>query len=322
MKKIILILFLLSIKIYASDSLSKVLVGNINFNNNIKLDRMEALEAVKYALLLSGKFTITTDDEIAAANKNIQNSAVLDFNPINVANECNAEELLFLGINQFQNMLRVDAAFVNVADTSIRKMGFGYELLHLRDKKTDEPVILPSLVKAAQKAIAGAIDSNLYQNVTEEAYQVKPQFSLAIGGIDYHNSDTLELWDLFEKKVISSYDAVENIFEAVYHTKQYAVYDIETRDSIYALFGFYGVENYKSPTNIEVETLRKFQVDYIITGKITRIPDGAEIKLYLVRIQEDSYIIENEAKTLLLHDSQEEFGLTLKFITTKLLGIM
>lgn len=322
MKILLILLLLLNLNLFAQDNTKKVIIGNLNISKFTKTNQKEAIEAIKYALLLSGKYELTSQQEIDVAQKKLESQPVMDQGPINIAIETKSDELLFVGINQFIKMIRVDVAFVNISDTSQKKLGYGYELISILEKNTDKPLIFPSLVIACQRAIAAAIDSNLYENVEEKRYKVSPVPSLVIGGLTYQNEDTLEKWDIFDKKVLSSYDAVENIFASVYKSGKYSVYDIDTRDSIYALFGFHGVENYNAPTNIEIETLRRFQVDFVITGEIKRIERGAEIKLYLIRIKDEDYIIENESKTLLIHDSQEEFGLTIQFLTSKLLGII
>ena len=320
MKKTILILLFFAVSAFAQDSLQKVTVVNVNIATSLELEKSEVLEAIDYSMRLGGKHALASNDEIAEATKKIKNSPMMDPGPINIALETGSEKLMFAGVNRFKNVLRVDIALVDVADTSKRQTGYGYALLNFRQFDTDAPVIMPSLVRAIQRAYAAAVDSAIYENVENKEYRVFPAAPTVIAGLNYVDNDSLETWDIFTKKMISSYDAIEVIFEQVAKHKNYFVYDTETRDSVYAMFGYYVVENYNSPTHAEIDALRKFKVEYIITGNLRRIENGAELKLYLIRIDENSADIIKEDKTIVLHDSQEEFRLSLSFLTNKLLG--
>lgn len=320
MKKTIILLLFFAISAFAQDSLQKVTVVNINIAPSLELKRSEALEAIDYSMRLGGKHALVSADEISAATKKIENTPMMDPGPINVALETGSEKLLFAGVNRFKNVLRVDIALVDVADTTQRQTGYGYALLNFRQFDTDAPVIMPSLVRAIQRAYAAAVDSSIYENVENTEYRIFPAAPTVIAGLNYVDDDTLETWDIFTKKIISSYDAVEVIFEQVAKHKDYFVYDTDTRDSVYALFGYYVVENYNSPTHAEIDALRKFNVEYVITGDLRRIESGAELKLYLIKINENSVEILKEDKTIVLHDNQEEFRLSLSFLTNKLLG--
>jgi hypothetical protein len=319
MKKILLLLIILTFNLNAADSLKNVVIANINKSPNINMNNSEIIKATDFALRLSGKYRIVTNQELDSAKQMIKKNPLLNPGPINTAIETGSDEILFLGVNRFENILRVDAAFVNVQDTNIQKLGFGYQMMNYRDVETEQPLAQPSFTNAAQRAFTMALDSNLYENVEEDKYQVVPAETVVIGGLKYVDSDSLEEWDIFDKKVLTSYDALEIIFEEASKHNEFVVYDLATRDSIYARFGFYGVENYNAPTSYEVDALKKFQVENIITGQLVRKEKGSELTLYLIDITNENYEIIREEKTLVLQDSKEGFRNTIRFLTDKLL---
>ncbi|WP_410969021.1 hypothetical protein, partial [Salmonella sp. SAL4444] len=71
-----------------------------------------------------------------------------------------------------------------------------------------------------------------------------------------------------------SYAVVLDIIRTVLDNPHYVVYDMDTRDSVYALNGLYLIENYSAPSTLELQILERFDVNNYITGAFYREVDG------------------------------------------------
>lgn len=200
-----------------------------------------------------------------------------------LAAKVNADFYVFVRVNKLQNILRVDMSAIDVADTNKKKFGVGYASIRYRKLTDQQQLYDPALLDAFMRAFAVTTgDSTLF--VINDSVSIKPVPTLVIGGINYVNDETQKKWEIFQTKEISSYDAVINIFDEIKDTPDFVVYDIETRDTLYSLFNLLIVENYKSSTTTELKTLYNMDVNYFITGILTRDKVGAILDLYFCRI--------------------------------------
>jgi hypothetical protein len=237
-----------------------------------------------------------------------------------VARELNAGKILFFNISRLENVLRMDITEAKTGETSISNSGTGYAALRYRHMANEEIVYDPPLLEAAQRAFALAEkDSFMFANVDKE-FRVLPAETMVIGGLDFQNDESIQpKWDIFDRKEVNSYDASESIFSAAKDNPKYVVFDIATRDSAYALFNLHMVENYRPPTNFEINALNKLEVGYYITGIIKRTGDGAAVTLHLCRIGENNLQIINSVEGTLKEDKVSEFRKLLMELTGKLL---
>jgi hypothetical protein len=203
-------------------------------------------------------------------------------------------------------MLRVDMTSIYAKDTSIKAAGVGYASLRYKRMKDEKMLYDPELLTATMRAFAVVQnDSSLFKN--SDSNWVKPVPTLMIGGINYINSNELPAWDIFLHKEVSSYDAVETIFDEIRLSNDFAVYDIQTRDSVYALFNLVEIENYMSPTASEIKSLSKMEVGYYITGNLERSEIGALLDLYLCQITKSHLEIIKKKTLVVKEDSEKEF---------------
>ncbi len=239
----------------------------------------------------------------------------------NIAKIMNADKLIFMTINKLKNMIRVEIAAKGPDPASKASRGIGYALVRYKHKRDNSPLTDPTLLNAIQRAFAASMgDSSMYSHL-EGDLQVYPARTLVIGGLIFQNDSRYRDWELFDYKEINSYDAVETIFEAATASKKYVPYDVATRDSIYAMYNMYGVENYKSPSTFELEALSELEVQSYITGMFTRTEEGATIELYLADIEESRLEINKSAAGSINDDDIEEFRSELQKLTRELLDI-
>jgi hypothetical protein len=263
-------------------------------------------QAMNYAAMLSGKYELIppayVDSVFTAFELKGKKPTAIE-----IGRKVDSDKILFASLSRLHNMLRVDLQIFNTDDEEKTSTGKGYELMNFYDLKSNEMLIDPSLLKATQRAFADVTGDSLMFDSKTGSYRVYPATSLVISGIAYVGMPDTTDWQLYRNRVISSYDAAETIFEVMRDKPNYITYDIPTRDSIYAMFNMFGIENYMPPTNIEVEALRKLEVDYFISGKISFKKDSAILNLMLFKITPSGQNMVKTVSGTLSEDNTEEF---------------
>lgn len=244
-----------------------------------------------------------------------------------VAKILESDKIAFLNVNRLANILRVDATFMGVDEDLKKEFGKGYSLIRYREQKTDKQIYDVALLEAVQKAIANALGDSLLYSSAGGSFQVFPTKTIAIGGIDFQESDqivndkSIKKWDLFRNKEVSSFDAVESIFEELYKSKKFVAYDIASRDSMFAYFGIYGVDNCHLPSIDEITILRDMDIDYYIFGAIVRNEEGASITLSLNQVGDNQLTTIKSAKGEIAEDNILDLRKVVKELIHKLIDI-
>jgi hypothetical protein len=222
-------------------------------------------------------------------------------------------------INRLNDILGVTIIIDPISDTLRSNSGTGFANLNLRDINTEKSVYDLSLTYALQRAFADAYDDSTMFDDAPEEYKIYPWKTLVIGGLEFKENEKLRNWEIFQEKVVNSFTIVENIFEASYNNAPYIVYDTATRDTLYTKFNMYGIENYDAPTRYEIDALVNFDIDFYITGSLTRIADGAEIKIFLCEVEKNGLKISKTVKDIIEEDSMEKLEEKIRELTKKLL---
>lgn len=323
MKKLMMILFFCFFCVVLENAKGEVkttlLIGNIKLGQKAEIIKATKVEAaLNLAAGLSGKYvlipTILRDSVAVLLSKDGVKPQ------INILSDTlGADKIVFVLVSRIENMLRVELNLVDAKNTSDRNLGEGFASIHYMFSDSVLLVDL-ALLQAVQRAFAVAVkDSNLYANC-EESFRVFPAPTLIIGGLDYkENPSYFPKWDLFDRPIVSSYDAVESIFEQAKESSKYVVYDIATRDTIYALFNLYIIENHKPPSYLEIEVLDNFLVRRYITGTFTQQKNSADIELVLYEIIGGKLKPIKSEKGIIQKDDLMEFRRVLKDLTKKLL---
>ena len=296
----------------------KILIGNVQ-----KGLGADSIPAVKFSQALKLATTVTEKYELIDQNKidslyDVYNSDKL--NVLQAADLLNADLIIFGRLDRLHNLLRVDIKLVDPADSSISK-GTGYDLLNFVDMKKNERMIDPGILAATQRAFAQAKNAPLLYDDAPGTMKVYPTSTLVVAGLGFVGQKDTTKWDIYNNKEVNSFSVVESIFEAASKYDKYTVYDTDTRDSLYALFNLYGIENYMSPTTYEIDALRKMQVDYFVTGRIEFETDSADIKMVLFRIDSMGQTPVREVNGVLREDKVKTMNKTIRKLTYKLLKL-
>ncbi|MFP4370069.1 MAG: hypothetical protein ACLFR2_10850 [Candidatus Kapaibacterium sp.] len=294
-----------------------VLLANVNLESAENVSRSKFEAALNIALNLTNKYRLVPSYYADSVRKQLERSEIAP-TAKNLADELQACEIMFASVKTFKNILRVDlTAALNQNPDEVNK-GTGYALMHYFNEADDKHIADPNLLEALQRAFADLKnDSLMYHD--KGGLTVYPAKTLVIGGLEYKNNENLPLWEIFEKKVITSYDAAESIFVEARKHKGYVAYDLETRDSLYIMFNLIGIENYTQPTRQEVHALNSFDVEKFIIGTIQRIEEGARITMHLCNISKGDLEVIKTAEDVLKKDDIDQYREIVKKLTAGLL---
>jgi hypothetical protein len=283
-----------------------------------------AISETKIDMALSFAFTILDSKQyISAKERDSISSHLYEMNEnpelMKVAKLSDAKNLLFAKVNVLGNIIRADIDIINVADTTKRSRGFGYALVRYFDKETGDLIYDPALLTSIQRALAVAMNDSLLFVDSIKGFNVRPLPTLVIGSIYYVDYESFKDWEIIRNHVVSSYSAVESIFEAANKSEKYVVYDLATRDSVYSKFKLYGIENYAAPSEHELNALYKVGVDYFITGSLERTDEGAKVMMSLFGIRQRGLLLIEEVEGILKNDKLSELQQLVRKLTRELI---
>ncbi len=318
-KVLILILVFYSIS-YSQDSAKAnyktIFLADVSVAENIEnLSNYKIEAALSLAMELSNKYRFISTPEIDSLLK--LNKVSTEATAIQIAKKLKIDKILFLSINRLSNMLRVEFTTVLTKDEKKKSSGIGYAQLNYKDTSNHYIFDTP-LLQAIQRAFASSENNpNLYSGL-EGKFLAYPAEPLIIGGIEFQNNKDLPEWNLFNNNAVNSYFAAETVFDVIKDTPRYAIYDLESRDSLYALFNLHIIENYRPPTSYELDALNTLEVTHYITGTFIRNGEGANIELYLCKITKKRLEVIRIESEKLTTDSYEEFSNKLRAAASRL----
>lgn len=319
--------------ILQNNNIQNILLANINIDDNLKgnngLNNNKVEAGFQLALDLTNKYK--------NIDFNLKDSILKNSNKLTIkelSTKVNADYSAFLKIKKLENMLRVD---LDLIDSKNEKFsGYGYSLIQFRLKENEQQVYDTALLKALQRALASILDSNLYSKAGG-SFEVYPAPIIVIGGIEFEDkdkygesevnnlkdngsNDILSKWKLFNNKEINSFDAVETIFETIYqNSKKFEVYDIASRDSMFAIFGIYGIDNNHLPTKNEILILDKMKVENYIFGSLVKENNLVTLHLVLSKLNNKNLSVIKKLETQLENDDLYDLREQIKKLTNKLL---
>lgn len=295
-----------------------LLIGNLTFGHQAdSISPLKVEAGINLAAILSKKYSlIPSQIRDSLANYFSSNGIKPQVNII--ADTLKADKILFINVSAIQNMLRMEITSADAKPPYDKNTGEGYALMHFIEKD-NKHLYDPAILAAAQRALASAErDSNLYKD-EEGNFRVFPAETMVIGGIEYKdNPNQFPRWDIFDNQVISSYDAVESIFEEAKNSEKFVVYDIPTRDTIFSIFNMFIPENYRPPSTPEIEALDKFQVKNYICGTLTKLKEHCNLELSLYKIVNGKLKLIRTEKDIVEKDDITIYRKVLKRLTKKL----
>ena len=313
MKKLIIILFLLAVSLQANTS--KILISNVAQGTGAdSISVHKIYTATKLAVDMTSKYIAISD----SVRKQLSDNSTTKINSDSIAKVLDASYFLSSSIDVFHGMLRANVTMVDTK-TKKEKNGFGYA--DLRYVKDGNKIYDVALLTALQRAMMNVTtDSTLYTHQPKE-YRTKPVKSLVIGGFMFDDSNSPLIWTIFNNKSVMSYFASETIYQAAKESEDYAVYDLNSRDSMYAAFNLYLMENFTPPSNTELKILNTFAVENYIFGSIKRVKSHAEVKIVLTELKDGNLSIVRSEVARLEDDYKDDFEKLIKTMTNKVLLI-
>jgi hypothetical protein len=266
------------------DSLQKkVLLTEVSLGENISSVSARKIEiAFATACLLSKKYEAVFPKEVIQQlqEKQLPSSSITEIKQGLTAIQI--DYVAQLKILRLGNVLRITLLLDNVLDTIPSQSGIGYSLLTYRIANSKDSILYDvALLEGIQRALAVTTkEPKLFADL-EGKFQVIPTSTLIVGGIAFFGNDSFPKWDLFKEKTAVSYDAVTSMFLELKDNKNFTTYDIDSRDSLFAMFHLYGLENYQAPTVQEIKAMYTNEVTHYITGTLVRTATGADLDLYL-----------------------------------------
>lgn len=286
--------------------IAKTTVGRAINSEDLHASKFYAAAAL--TCKLSGKYELL-DQSYTDSLANLFKIKDKNASTLNIAKSANASEILFIKSDRIKNILRTEVVTVNTNDTNKVSRGHGYSALRHRSEKTNQLIYDTALLSSFQRAFAVAEKDSFMFDSLQNGFRIKPVPTVSITGIEFINNSSVRAWDIFSDKLITSFAAVESVFDSIKYTYNYVVIDTETRDSIYNIFGLFIPENYNPPNKNEIDALKKFDIDFFITGKTIRTENGANLSLSLISIDpktEKLNIIKTEEESI-FEDSKSAF---------------
>ncbi|PKL86159.1 MAG: hypothetical protein CVV22_04520 [Ignavibacteriae bacterium HGW-Ignavibacteriae-1] len=313
--KVLTIIFLLFTYFSKSESYLPARIINPEAGHAISETKIDMALSFAFALLDKKYVSAKERDSVSAQLYEINENPEL----MRVANLTNSENLLFVKVNVLENIIRADIDIINVADTTKRSRGYGYALVRYFDNETGDLVYDPALLTSIQRALAVAMNDSLLFVDSTKGFNVRPLPTMVIGSLYYVDYDSFKDWEIIRNHVVSSYSAVESIFEAANKSEKYIVYDLATRDSVYAKFKLYGIENYAAPSEQEFDALYQVGIDYFITGSLERNDEGAKIMMSLFALRHRGLLLIEQVEGILKNDDLTELQVLVRKLTRELI---
>jgi len=298
------------------DSLQKkVLLIEVSLGENISSVSARKIEiAFATACLLSKKYEAIFPKEVIKQlqDKQLPHSDISEIKK--GLTSIQVEYAAQLKILRLGNVVRVTLLLDNLYDTLPVQSGIGYSLLTYRIANSKDSILYDvALLEGIQRALAVSTKEPKLFAGLDGKFQVIPTSPLIVGGIAFIGNDSFPKWDLFKEKTAVSYDAVSTMFLELKDNKNFTTYDIDSRDSLFAIFHLYGLENYQAPTVQEIKAMHANEVTHYITGTFVRTKDGADLQLYLCYVNGKTTKLNAmfKASAKIKNDSKAEFKETL-----------
>lgn len=318
--KTLLILILTAYIASASEDTTKlrVLIASTETGRNAtEVAASKIYSAMNLVCELSQRYVLLTPTEVDSSLARLKRDS-LEANAINVGRDLRINRIVFIKISRIANLLRADLVTMDSTGNNPHEAS-GWASLRYREEGTHKILYDPAMLKALLRAFAVAEqDSSMFlsDGIKEK---IMPVPALAIGGMMFFENPSFRPWDIFSKKEIASFDALETIYDAGKHTMKYELIDTETRDSLYAIANLFMIENFNPPSQSELNVLEKLQIGYFISGSIVQTFAGASVKLRLCKIKDALLITIREEEGIIGEDSLQEMREVISSLTMKLL---
>lgn len=282
------------------------------------MNQKDVNEALALAVNLSNEFGTVSFASLDSIYKTI-NPNINKVNINEIAANFGADKVIYASLNTLNNVIRAEIIIKSLSDSTYLKKAEGWSVMNYRDILNDKVIYIPSVITVFQRAFAKAMrDTAMYDSYRND-YRVYPAEPLIVCGLEYMNNDSLPKWELYERKQLSSYDAVENICTVASFHPDYAVFDLASRDTLWGLVKNFEVFNFKAASILDIQAMSAIGVKNFVTGYIKRVPEGAEICLRLFEIQREQAEAMKTKTRILEKDNLDAMRYAIKYLTIELL---
>lgn len=279
----------------------------------ISADKIDA--ALQLATQISGNFEAIPLGKRDSLVKILGKEATA----LTIAKQLDVDQLLFVRVDRMENIIRLALTVKFAPDFTTSAEAVGFALIRSRNEKTGVRMTDPALLEALQRALCQAEKNPALFAQAQGTLRVLPAEPLVVGGIDFQDKGITPKWSIFEEKIVVSFDAVQQIFRAAKNNPNFVVYDTDTRDSIFAMKNLFMLENYRSPSVLELKILEQFEVRKYITGTLARTAEGAKLTLFLCSISGGKLTTIKSESAVIESDKRADFNVALKKVTEKIL---
>lgn len=302
-------------KISAQDSLTPqlLLMAKADAGASLKVSAAKLEAGCALALHLTGKYELFSWREADSVAKILVHSSggtdtFANVSARRIAQAVSARGILFVRLDRLENIIRAEVRIASDSTYSTLSTGRGFALIRYRSEKMNDVVSDPAILCALQRALCVALgDTSLY-SAANGAYRVQPAPTVVPGGMVFYNTSSAQPWIVFDKHTVAAYDAVVQVFDTLKNSAHVVCVDVDSRDSIYALFKLYVPENDAAPSTAELDALHRLEVEYYITGVCTKTDAGADITLALARINKGgTYTVVRTVQSVLTDDNISQF---------------
>jgi len=310
-------------KVVQSSVPLRAVIAAVQLSSNIPAAIEYKLDAAfGLACFASGKYTAISFAARDSAARMVESQGK-EPTALTVARELKADRLLLVQVSRIENILRVQVASAKGENFAQVTRSEGYSLL--RFHQNDSTILYdPSLLEALQRAFSAAEgDSMMFANADKDM-RVFPAPPLAIIGIEFIDSvKTLsKIFDI-KQQPVNGYDAALTIFQTAKSSNTFTAFDIDTRDTIYAIEQLEYVENNKPASVVELKILYKYGITHCIVGSLIRSEKGTILTLQLCNLSSNGTLtkIRSQRGIITDDDSIAELRLMLTRLTKKILKI-
>ncbi len=282
------------------------------------MNQKDVNEALCLAVNLSKEYGTVNFERIDSLRKTMPQT-LEKININDIAKRFGTDKVIYASLNTLNNVIRAELIIKSLSDSTYFKKAEGWSVMNYRDILDDKVIYIPTVIEVFQRAFASAMCDTMMYDSYRNDYRVYPAEPLIVCGLEYENNDTLPKWELFERKQLSSYDAVENICTVASFHPDYAVFDLASRDTLWGLVKNFEVFNFKAASIMDIQAMSAIGVKNFITGYIKRIPEGAEIGLRLFEIRRDKAEAMKTKTRILEKDNLESMRYAMKYLTIELL---
>lgn len=305
----------------ASDSVhvDRIVIGKLECGRNITFKESKLEAGLALACNLSGRYRLIPSRESDSVAKQLRiRQQVSDSShpPVmRVAQALASSYIVFARVDRLENIIRAEVQIATGDAFGSRTTGKGFALIRYRSEKKDEVVEDPAVLTALQRALCVALQDSMLYAKQQGVYNVRPAAPTVAGGMKFIDNPGLPPWQLFQNHTVNGFDVVVQVFDAMKDARDYVCYDVDSRDSIFAHFKLFLIENDNEPSRPELDALYKFEVQYYIHGTCRRTDAGAEIKMYFCHVNSNgTYSIIRTAQEFLSEDDQDAFRQKIKML--------